>query len=316
MTGRLAVALVAALVAALSELPRVMQAAGTLPASLQFIGFSDHLLLFETRGLAGHQLPYVGAAFEYPPIGGYIAALVDLMATDRFGYVLGWAAVVVIAAGVVGYQLAGIAGGRPALMYWALSPQLLLFAGINYDTVPVAITVAAVAAARADRHARALVLFALGGLTKLFPFAAVPVQLLRGPRPVRAALIVLFLVAIVSVPMILAPRGTELLLFYPTGLEANVDSVWGLLRSVLLSVGLPADPVITAVTLGGLLVTYVVLLQGAVRTRDPAVGIAIAVVVFLLWTRRYSPQYALWLLPFFVSGVTELTHPSPSASRY
>ena len=36
------------------------------------------------------------------------------------------------------------------------------------------------------------------------------------------------------------------------------------------------------------------------RAADPAVGFALAVATILLWNRFYSPQYALWLLPFFV----------------
>ena len=205
----------------------------------------------------------------------------------------------VVAAGVAGYLLASVAGTRRALGYWALTPQLLMLTGVNYDVLPVLITVAAVAASRSGRQTSALMLLVMGGLMKLFPFASAPVQLLRGERRVLMSIAALAVIVAVSMPMLLAPRGTELLLFYPTGLEANVDSVWGILRSALLSAGLPADPVVTAITLGGLALTYLLLLRRAARAQDPAIGYAIAIVVFLLWSRRYSPQYALWLLPFF-----------------
>jgi hypothetical protein len=36
------------------------------------------------------------------------------------------------------------------------------------------------------------------------------------------------------------------------------------------------------------------------RAHDPVVGFGLATVTLLLWSRLYSPQYSLWLLPFFV----------------
>lgn len=37
----------------------------------------------------------------------------------------------------------------------------------------------------------------------------------------------------------------------------------------------------------------------AARAADPAVGVALAAVALLFWTRLYSPQFSLWILPFF-----------------
>src|SRR5262249_41106194 len=50
----------------------------------------------------------------------------------------------------------------------------------------------------------------------------------------------------------------------------------------------------------GLALTYLgLVMPRAVRAGDPVVGFALAAATVLLWNRFYSPQYALWLLPFF-----------------
>jgi len=58
---------------------------------------------------------------------------------------------------------------------------------------------------------------------------------------------------------------------------------------------------VLALTYAAFAFTYVTLvLPRARRAHDPVVGFGLATVTLLLWSRLYSPQYSLWLLPFFV----------------
>jgi hypothetical protein len=58
---------------------------------------------------------------------------------------------------------------------------------------------------------------------------------------------------------------------------------------------------ILLITFVGLIATYVLrVVPRAVRASDPAVAFLLATVALLFWSRLYSPQYSLWLLPFFV----------------
>jgi hypothetical protein len=89
--------------------------------------------------------------------------------------------------------------------------------------------------------------------------------------------------------------------FYAVGIRSNVDSIWGLAERFLATLGVPnAGAIILAVTIVGLAATYLrLVLPRGQRAADPAVGFGLATIALLFWTRLYSPQYSLWLLPFF-----------------
>jgi hypothetical protein len=89
--------------------------------------------------------------------------------------------------------------------------------------------------------------------------------------------------------------------FYAVGIRSNIDSFWGLIERVLIGAGVPnTDVLIVGVTLAGLAATYLaVALPRGLRASDPAVGFGLVTIALLFWTRLYSPQYSLWLLPFF-----------------
>jgi hypothetical protein len=82
----------------------------------------------------------------------------------------------------------------------------------------------------------------------------------------------------------------------------NLDSIW-LPIAVALGAFLDAstiDRVVTGVSLLGLAITYAwLVLRPAWRGADPVLVGWIGVCAVLVWTRLYSPQYAIWLLPVF-----------------
>ena len=58
---------------------------------------------------------------------------------------------------------------------------------------------------------------------------------------------------------------------------------------------------IVVVTTTGVVATYLLhVLPHARRASDPVLSFGLATTVLLFWSRLYSPQYSLWLLPFFV----------------
>ena len=185
MTGRgpsgarigLAVALAIATVA-VSAAPRVLLAAGTLPAAARPFVWSDVLATFVER-LAGTAVPYVDAFFEYPPVIGYVSGLLVRLAHDPVTYVAAWAIVCAVAAGAVALALSRDAGAGRATILWSLSPQLLLYGAMNFDVLAVAFLVWAIALSRADHPHRALIALAAGTATKVFPALAAPALLAR-----------------------------------------------------------------------------------------------------------------------------------------
>lgn len=308
--ARLAV-LAAVLVTLVGALPRVALAAGVLPDALRPFIWSDVLHIWE-RGARDGQLPYRDVFFEYPPLVGYLWAGIETVARSAAASVALWALVQAAAAGAVAALLAREAGPRRTLVYWSLAPQLVLYGSLNFETLALAPLVAAVALARHGRVRGSAVALGIGTAVKLFPAAVLPVVVLAPTTRRRAALAAVFLFGAVAsapfVPGIAAPFSTlGTLGRYSVGIEPNLDSVWGLLRDALRGAG--ADPLaaIVAVTLAGTLATYaLVVVPAARRSTDPSAAAGLAVAVVLVWSRLYSPQYSLWLLPFFALAALPL----------
>jgi len=205
-------------------------------------------------------------------------------------------------AGTIAWTLAGAGGVRATARRFAFAPQLLLLGALNFDLLAVAFLCGAIVAARARRDAATAGLLALGTLSKLFPIVALPLLLLRASRPARVALVGMGIIAAGYVAAGLAGRtGATGPLWYLVGIDANMDSPWGLLALGLRAAGIEQGyGIVVLLSLVGLAATYVVAVLPRARAVDPAVPIGSAIVAVLLWSRLYSPQYSLWLLPLFV----------------
>lgn len=308
MRASLLVAAVAAASVFLSTVPRVLASVGALPPPWLLFGWSDVLQTWKDSGLAGHHLPFRDVAFEYPPVVGYVAGALSLASDGYVTYLIGWSCVVALSAAVAAAALTRHAGWRRGLIYWALTPQLLLFSAINFDVLAAtAVTLAAIAARR-GREGASLVALAFGTATKLFPVVSAPLLPLRlamrGQSRRSLAALAAFGVALVGLylPATLAP--SSILPFtsaYAYGAVTNVDSIWGIIRELALATGHDLTGWIVPISLLGAGVTYLILVvPRAIRAADPVVGFALATVTLLFWSRLYSPQYSLWLLPFFV----------------
>jgi hypothetical protein len=292
---RLALASLAAAAVLIGGLPRVLLAAGTLPDVLRPFTWSDPLFTY-VRGLAGHRLPYFDTPFEYPPVLGFLAGLLSLLAPDAAWYVGAWTIILAVCAAATAYLLAPFASTRRVACAWALAPQLVVFGSLNFDLVAVVFLVASIVCLRTGRETAATAFLGLGAAAKLFPAAALPAALARIPRRGLAVAIFVAVVTVLTIPTLFARSSAVSGIVYYASLGSNLDSLWGMLARVLAALGVPsADTVVLVITLTGLVVTYAIALR-YVRS-EPAIACGLAVLAVMLWTRRYSPQYSLWILP-------------------
>ncbi len=295
---RLALALVAATAVLVGGVPRVLLAAGTLPDVLRPFTWSDPLFTY-VRGLSGHRLPYFDAPYEYPPVLGFGAALFSWLAPDAVWYVALWTVTLALCAATTAYLLAPYASTSRILGAWAMAPQLVVLGSLNFDLVAVVFLVAATVSQRTGRPLMAALYLGIGTVAKLFPAAALPAAVARAPR--RGIAVVLFaaIVTGVTLPTLFGPSSAITGVVYYASLGSNLDSPWGMISRILAALGLAqADGIVLVITLVGLFVTYVVALRSA--RAEPAVAFGLAVLAVMLWTRRYSPQYSLWILPTLV----------------
>jgi hypothetical protein len=295
---RIALALLAATAVLIGGLPRVLLAAGTLPDALRPFTWSDPLFTY-VRGLVGHRVPYFDALFEYPPVLGFGAGLLSWLAPNAVWYVAAWTIVLALCAAATAYLLTPLASARRVAWAWALAPQLVLLGSLNFDLVAVLFLVAAMVCQPTGRSLRAVLFLALGTATKLFPAAALPAALTRLPQRHVAVALFVAIVGVLTVPTLFAPWSAVTGVLYYASLGSNLDSPWGMLARVLSAFGLPAaDAIVLIITVAGLLASYWVALRYA--RSAPAVAYGLAVLAVMLWARRYSPQYSLWILPTLV----------------
>jgi hypothetical protein len=261
-----------------------------LPRPWSVYGHIDIAQLLHDTPIFTTHWPYWTFPFEYHPVVGWGSALLSYLTGDLIVVVVLWLAVVALAARATAVLLARRVGGRRAMVFWSLAPQLLLFGGQNFDALATLTLVYAAAALRVDRPIRAGVSIAIGAATKLFPLVAAPPYLVAlwhtGSR--RAALLfggaTLVAFALIDGPAIIAPFSLLSYGVTPYGVSTwNVDSIW-LPVAMLLDLFVRADeaaPLIAWLSLGGLVATY-------------------------LWLVVRPPQYAIWLLPIFALYVPDV----------
>lgn len=277
-----------------------------------------------------------GGTVEYPVLTGLLIWLGGLGADTDAGFLLG-SALLLAPFGLATAWLLGQLSGWRALL-WALGPPLVLYAFHNWDLPVVACTVAAVWVMHrgapdrslADRGVIAAVLLGLGFALKLYPAAFVlPLALhvltagtagregpgAAGRYDVRGA-----------VRVCAAAAGTAVLVNLPFALLGNAgwrasitfqqlrqvdittNSIWfwgwrptpgdEAFQSVLdwLSPAAVLASFALAITLGWRRWRRAESTQGY-----PWVAVSAAMLCgFLLLHKVHSPQYTLWLLPFFV----------------
>jgi hypothetical protein len=286
--------------------------------------YTDLVGLIQSEQLTGNRLPYldpcVGVAEdstcdEYPVITMWtmrIAAWASGPDTTRFFFAN--AILVFLAAFWTALCLHLMVGRR--VLYFALAPTLALAATNNWDLIAVALTTAATLAYLRRRDVWSGVLLGLGTAAKLFPaLLVIPFVAgrFRGREPDR------------GIHLAWAAAGTWVVLNLPFAIwgtsgwveffqnskqrGASWNSLW--FTACKLATGEPCTRtgLINVASLV-LFVAWVGIIWFVKARRDPGfarwtLGFPI-LIVFLLSNKVYSPQFSLWLLPWFALTLPNL----------
>jgi uncharacterized membrane protein len=300
--------------------------------------YSDIQHLWIGRDIDRHVFPYltgsitpegqlVGGSVEYPVLTGLLIWGGALFADTDAGFLLGSALLMAPFGLATGYLLGRLARWRA--LVWALGPPVVLYAFHNWDLPVVACAVAAVFVVHAwgtdrplaQRGLVAGVLLGLGFAFKLYPGAfVVPLALyvLTASRPgrldwraaLRVPVAAAVTVVLVNLPFMLAGYEgwrasftfqqlrkvdftTNSIWFWGFRPESDPDNVEFQATMDWLSPSLVLLSFAVAVAVGW----WRFRRDGSY----PWVGVSAAMLCgFLLLHKVHSPQYTLWLLPFFV----------------
>jgi len=282
-------------------------------------------------------VPYRDFFMEYPP--GALAVFLPPAAFGSGHYNAAFKALMVLcgAATIVLVALLLTRFGAPPRRLWigvlllALSPIALGPISLNtYDAWPALLTIAALAALVAGSPVAAFALLAVAFAAKVYPAVLLPPALVFVWRTAGKALALRALGAFIAVAAVivlpflaLAPDGLAESFRAQAARGLQVESLGGALLAVADQVGLYSATVvhrtgraISYELIGSLPDTLAALSSAAqilavalvtwlyLRGRDDphrlAASFAAAVAGFLVFTRFFSPQYLVWLVPFVV----------------
>jgi len=300
--------------------------------------YSDIQQLWLGRDIDHHVFPYVngsitpdgrllGGSVEYPVLTGLLIWAGALFAHDDGEFLL-YSALLMAPFGLLtGWMLGRLARWRA--LVWALGPPLVLYAFHNWDLPVVACAVGAVYAVHTwrtdrplvDRASVAAVLLGLGFALKLYPGAFVlPLALyvLTASRPgtldwrgaLRVGLLAAGTAVLVNLPFAVAGyQGWRAAFTFQqlrkVDLTTNSIWYWGYRpdsEPTNLEFQATMDVLSPTLVLTSFVVACAVGWWRWRRTgRYPWIGVSAAMLCgFLLLHKVHSPQYTLWLLPFFV----------------
>jgi uncharacterized membrane protein len=250
----------------------------------------------------------VHGAIEYPVLTGLFMWLMGRIGSGLHNYFF-VSTVVLAAASLTTTFLLARATGLRALR-WAVAPSIALYTFHNWDPLAVATVVVGVVLWRRERRVAAAIAFGIGGALKLFPLLFLPAlffeSLFKG-SPRRGAIEVLAgagcFVAINLPIAAVSPNGWWVTYRFQSIRPPNHDSLWSLGGRL---VGHP-DIAQIDVASATLIVISVIAVSAAAWVLARRSGeypflqtCAATLCLVLLWSKVQSPQYILWVLPFFV----------------
>jgi uncharacterized membrane protein len=278
--------------------------------------YNDIQPLYGIRGVARHIFPYVdgrlagsellNGAIEYPVLTGVFMWASGLPVDTSSSY-LNLSSLLLAPFGLLTTWLLWRMTGLRVLL-WAAAPAIVLYAFHNWDLLAVAAATFGFYLWWKGHPVGAAVAFGIGGALKMYPLLFLgPLALefvwrrdLSGGARVALAGAGTWLA--LNLPFMVANfDGWYATYAFHRQRTANFDSIWQFgwpewppARTNLVSTGL-------LVLSFALILTFSLLLRARGSDSYPFLQACAALLAaFLLFNKVHSPQYALWLLPFFV----------------
>jgi uncharacterized membrane protein len=297
--------------------------------------YSDIVPLYGTEHLQDGRIPFLdacpsgsGQCDEYPVLtmmAMYVtAAPVRHLAADPGtaygGFLVSNVVLLSIAAGVTAIGLYMVAGRRA--LWFVLAPTLLIYGFMNWDLLAVALATVSTAAFLSRRDVAAGILLGLGAATKLYPillvvpFAAERFHEREPDRAIHLCWAATGTWIAVNLPFALAgPHGWSEFFRFNAQRPTDFDSLWYVGCNFLKGDAPCVSSAMVNVLSAGAFVLGSSLAWMMKALRDPefprwTFGLPL-IIVFLLTNKVYSPQYGLWLLPWFTLAMPRVGRLSP-----
>ena len=303
-------------------------AVGILSAGFHGLGFIKsvpwHFVYSDTLGffdrVTAPGFAYISKPIEYPILTGLFIQLAGMIGKTRAGYYLASIAGLIAAAAIATYFLYKILLARLGvselqknnlLRYWILAPSMLVFATSNWDILAISLIAAAFYFLHEEKFYWGAFLLALSFSAKFYPILYFPILLLKSRSWKDWLGIVGILAATTAIlnGFFMIYHFNTWSYFYTLNAlrDPNPDSIWTIIRYFIrpFEVG-----TVNFLSFALFSASYFYFIWK--YRRDSVFKLCfIATMLFLLFNKIFSPQYILWLLPFFV-----IFYPPPKSWFY
>jgi uncharacterized membrane protein len=295
--------------------------------------YNDVYSLYFFRGLHAQPFPYIHGDgifdteheqgdLEYPVLTGVLIGVIAEVTHDGVQFFHETSAVLALFGFLTIVLLMGLARERRRVFFFAAAPALILYAFHNWDLFAVALMCAGLVAFHRRLDGLAGMWLGLGAAAKVFPGLILPALVLARRRengktswPMIGAAAASFL--IVNIPFAVIDRAGW---WGPWKFQStrfpNFETIWYNVFRHLSGCVTPrlrvcnhvspfwgnTYPGLTSYASAALFVAGAILLLRAESRRAQFRPYATSMGILLIWlltAKVYSPQYALWVLPFF-----------------
>jgi uncharacterized membrane protein len=286
----------------------------------RWLCYTDVVPLLATEQLAHGRLPFIDECApsenncdEYPVVTMYLMRVAAWVGDSYRSFYYTNAAIMTLFAAVAAVCV-WLLGGRRAL-WFALAPTLLIYGTVNWDLAAVAAATAALVAWTYRREGWAGVFIGIGASAKFYPaFLIVPLFLqgLQELEPDRSVRMLWWAVGswvAINLPFaLIAPGGWWEFFRFNSARTPDFDSAWYIACRHVPDACVSINAV-NVLALGLFLLASFAAVWWKLR-RHPSfprwtIGLPL-LICFLVSNKVYSPQYSLWLLPWFALTLPSL----------
>ena len=291
------------LIVAVGIVSALFHGIGLWPDFFWHIFYSDIVPFFEKAVAEG--FPYIDRAIEYPVLTGLFVYVMGVIGGTHIGYYLATSVLLIAFAGAATYFLLRfrqwVPMGETVYYFWIAAPSMFFFLIYNWDIIAVFFVTAALYMMQKKNFYAAAFLLAAGFSSKFYPaLYIIPLLLMQKETVKQAATLAVFGATVLAINgffMIASIANWSHFFVFNSLRPPNPDSIWTVVQFLI---GRPIE--ISTINILSFILfaaAYGIFLWRFRKMHPLFLSFGITL-IFLFFNKVFSPQYILWLLPFFV----------------